>query len=71
MISLSDDEMAIMMDAARPIHPRERNAFLDAVAVELAKYSELGPGIVARVCAQFQRKHLAPRIGHNVVGKYD
>jgi hypothetical protein len=37
------------MDAARPIHPRERDAFLCDVIGELQKYPELGPGIVGRV----------------------
>ena len=49
-------------------HPFERDAFLRAVAGELAKYPELGEGIISRVCSKIQRQHLAPR-GH-IGGKW-
>jgi hypothetical protein len=39
MISLSDDELRIVMDAARPIPARERD--LRDVVAELAKYQEI------------------------------
>ena len=71
MISLSDDELAAVMDAARPIPARDRDAFLRDVAVELAKYAELGPGIIARVVGKIQRQHLnPPRYAHGT-GKWD
>lgn len=35
MISLSDSELQIVMEAARPIPARDRDAFLRDVAVEL------------------------------------
>jgi len=41
MISLSDDELRIVMDAARPIPARERDSFLRDVVAELAKYQEI------------------------------
>jgi hypothetical protein len=44
MISLSDSELAAVMAAARPIDPRERDAFLRDVVAELAKYPELRDG---------------------------
>ena len=50
-LSLSDSELAAIMEAARPIPPRDRDAFLRDVAAELAKYPELGPGVVGRVCS--------------------
>ncbi|MGX1352476.1 uncharacterized protein (DUF2249 family) [Bradyrhizobium elkanii] len=71
MISLSDDEMAAVMSAARPIDPRERSAFLAEVIGELGKYELLGPGIVGRVVRDVQRRHLAPKMSHNGVGKWD
>ncbi len=58
---LSDSELAAVMEAARPIPPRDRDAFLQDVAAELSRYPELGPGIVGRVVAKIQRQHLAPR----------
>ena len=60
MISLSDDELRIVMDAAAPIHPRDRGQFLRDVAAELAKYPELGPGVIGRVVAKVQKQHLNP-----------
>ena len=48
MISLSDTELQIIMDATALIDPRERSAFLQAVAVELSKHELLGPVIVVR-----------------------
>jgi hypothetical protein len=61
-LALNDDELQIIMSAAKPIHPRERDQFLRDVAVELARYPELGSGIVGRVTAKIQREHLhAPR----------
>jgi hypothetical protein len=66
MISLSDSELSAVMEAARPIHPRERDQFLRDVVAELAKYELLGPDIIGRVVAKVQRQHLAPRTGHNV-----
>jgi hypothetical protein len=37
-LALSDDELRIVMEAPRPIHPRDRGEFLRDVASELAKY---------------------------------
>ncbi|MEY9183150.1 hypothetical protein ABIG06_004731 [Bradyrhizobium sp. USDA 326] len=70
-ISLSDSEMAAVMDAAAPIDRRARDAFLREVFGELAKHEVIGPGIIGRVVRDIQRRHLAPRTGHNVVGKWD
>ena len=41
------------------------------VAVELAKYPEVGPGIIGRVVGKIQRKHLARRRYAHSVGKWD
>ena len=46
MISLSDSELAAVMEAARTIPSRDRSEFLRDVVVELSKYPELGPGII-------------------------
>ena len=49
MISLSDAELAAIMEAARPIDSRDRDQFLRDVAIELSRYPEIGPGVVGRV----------------------
>jgi hypothetical protein len=71
MISLSDDELAAIMEAARPIPPRDRDQFLRDCAAELARYPELGPGIIGRVVGKLQRQHLnGPRDLRGVGGKH-
>lgn len=60
MISLSDTELAIVTEAARPLKPKDRELFLFDVINALEKYVEIGPGIVARVCREQQRKHFDP-----------
>jgi hypothetical protein len=71
MISLSDSELAAIMEAARLIPPRDRDQFLRDVASELSKYPEIGPGIVGRVVARLQREHLnPPQLGRPHEGKY-
>jgi hypothetical protein len=64
LLSLSDVELEQVMAYAEPIDRRRRDAFLKEVAAELAHYSELGPGIVGRVCAGVQRRHFDPPILH-------
>ena len=71
MISLSDSELQIVMEAARPIPARDRDQFLRDCAAELAKYPEIGPGVVGRVCSKLQRAYLnGPRDLRGVGGKY-
>jgi hypothetical protein len=46
--------------------------FLREVVAELAKYPELGPGVIGRVTARLQREHLnTPRRGNHVGSKYE
>jgi hypothetical protein len=59
MLSLSDDEMRIILDSAQPLAPQDRTPFLEAVAAELAKYRELGPGVVSRTCRELLDQALA------------
>ena len=49
-LSLTDQEMAAVMDAAVPIDPARRSAFLEALAAEPAKCpaGEIGPGSIYR-----------------------
>ena len=57
MLALSDDELQILLSAARPIPPRDRYAFLRDVAVEVARYPEVRPGVNSRVCSHLQHEH--------------
>jgi hypothetical protein len=67
MISLSDDELKIIMDCARPLaSPQDRSQFLTDVARALERYEIVGVGIVARVAREAQRKYFAaPTMMHN------
>lgn len=57
-LNLSDDELRIIQDCARPLAPQDRAKFVEAVAGELEKYRELGP--VSRVSRELQRQHFNP-----------
>lgn len=54
-IRLSDAELDAVMSAARPLDVAVRDAFLRAVAHELAGHQVVGPGVVHQVCREQQR----------------
>jgi len=54
-LPLTDDQLATIQRAAAPIVASDRVAFLAAVAQAL-QGREIGDGVVARVCAEQQRK---------------
>jgi hypothetical protein len=56
MLALDDEGLAIVMDAARPLQPSLRDAFLRAVALALRDEKVIGPGVIARTCASLQRE---------------
>ena len=60
LIKLSDDELDVVMAAARPLDIRVRDAFLQEVANGLASCAEIGPGTVHRICAATQRQFFDP-----------
>jgi hypothetical protein len=69
-IRLSDSELAAVMAAARPIAVSRRDAFLQQVASALASCSEIGPGVVHRICAEAQRAHFdAPDLSAGAPGR--
>jgi hypothetical protein len=55
-LALNDSEFAAVQAAAGPIHPLQRGAFLQALAVELEKYAVVGPGVVFRCAAELQKR---------------
>jgi hypothetical protein len=69
-LGLTDAELAAIMAAAAPLQPRDRDQFLRDVASELARYPEVGPGVIHRVVAKIQRAHLNPPRYLNGVSKY-
>ena len=60
MLSLSDDELRNILDNAQPLAPEDRSKFLEAVAEELGKFRDLGPGLVGRVAREAQKRYFAP-----------
>jgi hypothetical protein len=60
-LNLSDEELRAIMNAAAPLHPIDRPAFLQAVASALGAYppERVGPGLVAQVAKECQRKFRA------------
>jgi hypothetical protein len=59
-VKLTDSELAAVLDAARPLDVRARDAFLQQVADELARCGEVGPGVVHRAIREAQRAHFDP-----------
>jgi hypothetical protein len=60
ILRLTDDELDAIMAAARPLDPDLRDPFLRAVATALQGNAEIGPGVVARTCAELQREFFHP-----------
>jgi hypothetical protein len=60
MLKLSDDEMDAILRAAGPIDVDRRGAFLEAVAGELAGRTEVGEGVVFRICRDLPRAGRSP-----------
>jgi hypothetical protein len=54
MISLSDDELTVITDLARPLPPDQRSRFLEAVIAEASKHVEVGPGLISRIARAVQ-----------------
>jgi hypothetical protein len=61
-VSLSDSELDVILDLARPLDPIMRGPFLEAVAKVLVQYrsDELGPGLINRLVKPLQRQFLSP-----------
>jgi len=60
MVRLTDDELRIVMAAARPLRPDQRQLFLNELASVLGHYSGLGPGVLHRLCRDLQRRFFDP-----------
>jgi len=58
MLALTDAELSAVRRAAAPVHPRQRDAFLKALASELEQHPVVGPGLVHRLCADLQKPYV-------------
>jgi hypothetical protein len=63
--SLTDDELNELTNIAVAIPVDHRDAFLQAVAIELARYPSeaIGVGLISRIARQLQRQFLTPSLG--------
>jgi hypothetical protein len=59
-LALDDDEMQAVLDAAKPLPPDRRAAFLADVAEALATAGEVGPGSLHRVIRVCAARHFDP-----------
>jgi hypothetical protein len=60
MKTLSDYQQSILLNAAQPLAPQQRPAFMMAVAERLESMVEIGDGTVSRVCREIQREYFDP-----------
>jgi hypothetical protein len=70
-LRLTDAELAAILNACRPLQPRDRDQFLKDIAAELASLPMLGDGAVHRAIVSVQRRHFDPPDLRTAVGKYD
>jgi limonene-1,2-epoxide hydrolase len=56
-ISLTDAELTAIMDAARPLQPRDRDRFLRQIAEALVSMPVRGPGNVHRAIRAVWREY--------------
>jgi hypothetical protein len=70
-LRLTDAELTAILNACRPLQPRDRDQFLKDIAAELASLPMLGDGAVHRAIVSVQRRHFDPPDLRTAVGKYD
>jgi hypothetical protein len=56
--SFTDDQMAAITDAARPLHPHDRASFVTAAHDLLGQRASLSRGELIRVLQDLQRQYL-------------
>jgi len=70
-LHLTDAELDSVLRAARPLAHDARDAFLLHVAQQLSMCTEVGPGVVSRVCREAQKKFFdPPDLGNGAAPKY-
>jgi hypothetical protein len=56
-IATPDHDFDRLMQAAKPIAPPERDAFLKDIGAELGRYEVVGPGLLHRIISEVQRRY--------------
>jgi len=68
-VALTDAQLNAVMAACQSLAPADRDAFLRQVAAMLARYPDLGDGLVARVCREvFSQFWRAPEVDGRIAG---
>jgi len=67
-LKLTDSELDVVWNAARPLAVADRDPFLRAVAERLAALPERGDGIVHRIAAEVLREFWDPPVGLELTG---
>jgi hypothetical protein len=57
-VAISDEALRELIHLARPLDPRDRTRFVEAVVAELGGHSEIDVGLVNRVAGPLQRSYL-------------
>ena len=70
-LALSDAELTAVMDACQPLRPYDRDPFLRALAQELGREPQLGPGVIHPVARNLQKQFFDPPNLSAIVNKYD
>jgi len=70
-IRLDDAELTAVMDACRPLAPRDRDKFLRSIAEAIVTMPERGPGAIYRAIHATFRQHYDPPDLRAHTGKYD
>jgi len=56
-LALSDSAFTIIVAASQPLAVSDRSCFLRDVAAVLGSQSELGDGLISRICSERPRGH--------------
>jgi hypothetical protein len=59
-LALTDSQMTMLFEFARPLPPGDRDPFLQLVAHRLREYPTLGDGLVTRVGRETQAQFWVP-----------
>jgi hypothetical protein len=71
-LALTDAQITIVMQLARPLSPDQRTAFVELLVAKLNGHREIGDGALYQVCRDLQRELFSPPLEthHHHVGKY-
>ena len=57
LLALTDEQLTTVFNVAAPLASHSRQYFLEDVARSLGDLPELGDGVVARTCAEVQKRY--------------